>query len=178
MVQCRVKTRPMKTTVEHPYYGTITYDTGTDKVTAQKGNLAEQLTWLMHHQEELGGEDYYPHTFFRACEFLGICGGELDVSIKTEGKFTPPPDAELKMIVEHPLYGTLTYDTGTDKVTVQKGNLAERLTYLIHHQDQLGHGYYPSAFYRACEVLGICGGELEVSVKIEGEHDLPPGAVY
>jgi hypothetical protein len=172
----------VRTTVEHPLYGTLTYDTGTDRVTVQKGDLAEQLTWLIHHQDQLGGEDYYPYTFFRACEFLGICGGELDVSITTEGKFTPPPDAELKMIVGHPLYGRITYDTGTDKVTVQKGDLAERLSWLIHHQDQLSGLkpglYYPSAFYRACEVLGICGGELEVSVKIEGEANLPPGAVY
>jgi hypothetical protein len=169
----------MKTFVKHPLYGRLTYDTGPDKVTVQKGDLAERLTWLMHHQEELGGEDYYPYTFFRACEFLGICGGELDVSTKTEGKFTPPPDAQFKMVVEHPLFGRLAYDARTDKVTVEKGDLAERLTWLIHHQDEMPYGgYYPNAFCRACEVLGICGGELDVKITTKGGAHLPPGAVY
>ena len=84
----------------------------------------------------------------------------------------------MKTIVEHPLYGRITYDTGTNKVTVQKGNLAERITWLIHHQDGLGTGYYPSAFLRACELLGICGGELDCKITREGEHDLPEGSVF
>jgi hypothetical protein len=83
----------MKTIVEHPLYGRITYDSGTSRATVQKGNLAERLTWLMHHQEELGGGDYYPNAFLRACELLGICGGELDVKISKEGEFTPPDEA-------------------------------------------------------------------------------------
>ena len=78
----------MKTIVEHPLYGRISYDTGTGKVTVQKGNLAERLTWLINHQDQLGG-DYYPNAFLRACELLGICGGELEVKITKEGEFTP-----------------------------------------------------------------------------------------
>jgi hypothetical protein len=170
----------MKTIVKHPLYGRLTYDTGAKKlVTVQKGDLAERLTYLMHHQDQLGQEDYYPYTFFRACEFLGICGGEVDVSTKTEGKFTPPPDAKFKMIVEHPFYGRLSYDAGTDKVTVQKGDLAERLTWLIHHQDEMPYGgYYPSAFLRACELLGVSGGELDVHITSEDGPNLPPGACF
>lgn len=84
----------------------------------------------------------------------------------------------MKTIVEHPLYGTITYDSGTKKVTVQKGDLAERLTWLMSHQDQLGGDYYPNAFLRACELLGICGAELDVKITTEGEANLPPEAEY
>jgi hypothetical protein len=86
----------MKTTVEHPVYGTITYDSGTKKVTVQKGNLAERLTWLMNHPDELsalkpGG--YYPNVFLRACEMLGIIGGDLKVRVDTTGEANLPDDA-------------------------------------------------------------------------------------
>jgi hypothetical protein len=60
----------------------------------------------------------------------------------------------MKTIDKHPLYGRLVYDSETDKVTVSKGNLAERLTWLLNHQEMLGPGYYPNAFLRACEFLG------------------------
>jgi len=83
----------------------------------------------------------------------------------------------VKTIVHHPLYGRLTHDTATGKVTVQKGDLAERLTWLMRHQDELGTGYYPNAFLRACELLGVCGGELDVKISTKGESP-PPGTVY
>ena len=83
----------MKTTVTHPLYGKISYDTGTGEVRAQKGDLAERLTWLVHHQDQLGG-GYYPNAFLRACELLGVIGGELDSEIKTEGEIDPGPNAE------------------------------------------------------------------------------------
>ena len=86
----------------------------------------------------------------------------------------------MKVIIEHPVYGHITYDSGPKKVAVEKGNLAERLTWVMTHLDQYGEkgGYHPNNFLRACELLGVCGGELDVSVKTEGEANLPPGAVY
>jgi hypothetical protein len=74
----------------------------------------------------------------------------------------------MKTIIEHPVYGTITYESNTGKVTVQKGNLAERITWLIKHQEEIPGGYYPDAFLRACEVLGIWGGELDSKITQEG----------
>jgi hypothetical protein len=84
----------MRTVVTHRLYGTLSYDDERDKVTVQKGDLAERLSWLMHHQDLLGEKGYYPNAFLRACEYAGICGAELDVKVSTEGKFPPPPGAE------------------------------------------------------------------------------------
>jgi hypothetical protein len=84
----------MITRVEHPLYGTLTYDSERDQVKVQKGDLAERLTWLLHHQELLGPGGYYPNEFLRACEYAGIIGGELDSKISISGKFPPPPGAE------------------------------------------------------------------------------------
>ena len=69
----------------------------------------------------------------------------------------------MKTIVEHPLYGTLTYDTGTDKVTVQKGDLAERLTWVLHHLDKFdgGGGYHPG-FLSGLRAPRRLRGELDV----------------
>jgi hypothetical protein len=83
----------------------------------------------------------------------------------------------MKTTIQHSLYGQITYDTQTGQVTVQKGDLAERLTWLLKPKNYhlLGTGYHPGEFLRACQVLGISEG-VE-SIKTEGEPKLPEGAV-
>jgi hypothetical protein len=50
--------------------------------------------------------------------------------------------------IQHSLYGKITYDSETGVVTVQKGDLAERLTWLIKPRNaHLFEGYYPDKFY-------------------------------
>jgi hypothetical protein len=63
-------------------------------------------------------------------------------------------------------------------VTVQRGDLAERITWLLQpkNDDLLGHGYYPNYLIRPCEVLGIMLGAK--STTTEGEEPLPPDTVY
>lgn len=78
----------MKTTIDHPVYGKISYENNTGKVTVQKGNLAERITWLMKHQDEIPGP-VTPDVFLRVCELLGLWGGELDVKITREGPEGP-----------------------------------------------------------------------------------------
>jgi hypothetical protein len=84
----------------------------------------------------------------------------------------------MKTIVEHPLYGRMSYDTATNRVSVQHDSIAKQLNYLMRNQDELGSGYYPDSFVRACELLGIVGGELDVKITTEGEVEPPPRAVY
>jgi hypothetical protein len=79
----------VKTIIDHPVFGQITFESDTGKVTVQKGNLAERITWVMHHMDEMPYKDYYPDSFLRACELLGVCGGELDVEIRNEGPEGP-----------------------------------------------------------------------------------------
>jgi hypothetical protein len=84
----------------------------------------------------------------------------------------------MKTTVIHQFLGRITYDTQTDQVTVQRGDLEERLTWLLKakNEELLGPGYYPDPFLRACEVLGIAQG-IE-NITTEGAPSLPPGTVY
>lgn len=84
----------------------------------------------------------------------------------------------MKTTIQHSLYGQIVFDTEANRITVEHGDLAERLTWLMKPKnvELLGPGYYPDKFLQACQVLGISQG-IE-SVKTEGELTLPPGAVY
>ena len=84
----------------------------------------------------------------------------------------------VKTTIQHSLYGQIVFDTEANRITVEHGDLAERLTWLMKPKnvELLGPGYYPDKFLQACQVLGISQG-IE-SVKTEGELTLPPGAVY
>jgi hypothetical protein len=77
-------------------------------------------------------------------------------SVKTEGEEEP----HVKTIIEHSIYDRITHDGETDRVTVQRGQLAERISWLLKPEnDRLrGHGYYPNYFIRPCEVLDIILG--------------------
>jgi hypothetical protein len=83
----------------------------------------------------------------------------------------------MKTIIENTIYGRITYDDETKAVTVQRGDLAERITWLLKDKNAhvLGHGYWPDRFIRVCEVLGIM--QHAESVKTEGEEEPPPGAI-
>jgi hypothetical protein len=63
----------MKTTIQHPIYGRIEYDDETDQVNVLRRDLAERITWMLKPKNShLLGHGYYPDTFLRACEVLGI----------------------------------------------------------------------------------------------------------
>ncbi len=77
----------MKTTIEHEIFGRMTHDSGTDKVTVERGDLAEQITWLLKSKNQhLLGTGYWPNDFIRACEVLGIM--EWITSVKSDAE--PP----------------------------------------------------------------------------------------
>ena len=84
----------------------------------------------------------------------------------------------MKTTIENSVYGRITYDEETNRVSVERGDMAERLTWLLKEKNThlLGHGYWPDKFIRVCEVLGIM--QHAESVKTEGEEPLPPGTVY
>jgi hypothetical protein len=163
----------MMTTIQHPIFGWIEYDSGEDKVSVQRGDLAKRMEWLMNPENQhLLGRGYWPDTFIRVCEVVGIM--QEAESIKTEGE----QELHAKTIIEHRLYGRIIYDDETGKVTVQHGQLAERISWLLKPKNYrlLGHGYWPSRFCRACQVLGIMEGVRKVTTS--GEEPLPPGTVY
>ena len=67
------------------------------------------------------------------------------------------------------------------KISVRKPDLAERLTWLLKHEDELyGLAHYHTGLngrlIAVMEYLGIAGGITKVTT--EGEQELPPGAVY
>jgi hypothetical protein len=155
----------MMTTIQHPIFGWIEYDSGEDKVSVQRGDLAERMEWLMKPENrQLLGRGYWPDTFIRVCEVLGIM--QEAEAIKTEGE----QELHAKMIIEHRLYGRITYEKG--RVSVQRGDLAERITWLLkpknHHL--LGGGYWPDDLCKVCEVLGI----MDRHVKITSDQQPPP----
>ncbi len=84
----------------------------------------------------------------------------------------------MKTTIDHNLFGKITYDDSTGQVSVQKGDLAERLTWLLKPKNSalLGQGYHPDRFMAAVHALGIASGIEDV--KREGEYELPEGAVY
>jgi hypothetical protein len=82
------------------------------------------------------------------------------------------------MITEmtHRLFGKITYDNNTGKITVEKPNLKERLTWLMApEQADMFEGYHPDKFYHALELGGISIGITEY--ERHGEENIPPGAV-
>lgn len=59
----------MKTTLQHPIYGRITYNDETKVVTVQRGYLAERITRLLKDKNaHLVGHGYWPDRFIRVCE--------------------------------------------------------------------------------------------------------------
>jgi hypothetical protein len=84
----------------------------------------------------------------------------------------------MKTIIQHPTYGRIEYNDVTNRVTVQRRDLAERITWLLKPENDrlLGHGYWPSRFCRACEALGLMQGHPNITTR--GERPLPPGTVY
>jgi hypothetical protein len=86
----------MKTTLQHPIYGRITYNDETKVVTVQRGYLAERIAWLLKDKNaHLVGHGYWPDRFIRVCEVLGIM--QYAESVKTEGEEEP----HVKTIIEH-----------------------------------------------------------------------------
>ena len=81
-------------------------------------------------------------------------------------------------IVEHPNYGRLTHDSRTQKVTGKNKDLCAELHYLVTHRELLSGDYYPNAFLRACQDVGVIGAGIDVKITTEGEFPPPEGAVY
>jgi hypothetical protein len=77
----------------------------------------------------------------------------------------------MKTTIEHRLFGRIEYDTATDKIKVRRPDLEERLTWLMKpkNQHELGTGYWPDTFIRACEVLGI----MEEARRVISDHQPP-----
>ena len=86
----------------------------------------------------------------------------------------------MKIEILHNVFGSVTVDD-EGQISVRKPDLAERLTWLLKHEDELhGHAQYHTGmtgrFIAVMEYLGIAGGITKVTT--EGEQELPPGAVY
>lgn len=87
----------------------------------------------------------------------------------------------MKIEILHNVFGSITMDE-EGKIEVRKPDLAERLTYLLAHFDELGaqvQRYGAGDQGRLIAVLeytGLAGGITKVTS--EGEQPLPPGAVY
>jgi hypothetical protein len=116
----------MKTTITHPIYGRIEYDSGKDKVSVQRGDLAERIKWLLRPENErLLGHGVGRDRFIEACAVLGILFGAK--SIQT----TSLEEPGVKTIIESSIHGRITHDDETDRVSVQRGQLAERISWLL-----------------------------------------------
>jgi hypothetical protein len=142
-------------------------------VSVQRGDLAERIKWMLRPENErLLGHGIGRDQFIEACAVLGILLGAR--SIKTTSQEEPG----VKTIIESWIYGRITHDDETDRVTVQRGQLAERISWLLKPENDplLGHGYWPNRFCQACEILGLMQGHPKITTS--GERPLPPGAVY
>jgi hypothetical protein len=74
------------------------------------------------------------------------------------------------------LFGKITYDNNTDKITVEHPNVKERLTWLMApEQEHLFPSYYPDKFYQAMIVGGLMGGTTEYQVI--GKENMSDDAV-
>jgi hypothetical protein len=71
----------------------------------------------------------------------------------------------MKTTIQHPIYGRIEYNDVTDRVTTQRGDLAEWMTWLLKPRNDrfFGHGYWPSRFCRAYEVLGLMQGRPKIN---------------
>jgi hypothetical protein len=87
----------------------------------------------------------------------------------------------MKIEILHNVFGSITMD-GEGKIEVRKPDLAERLTYLLAHFDDLGDQVQrygagdQGRLIAVLEYMGLAGGITKVTT--EGEQPLPPGAVY
>ncbi len=109
----------------------------------QHGDLAEHIKWLLKPENaRLLGHWLRPNRFIEAWAGLGILFGARKIT--TSGK----EEHRVKTTIEHSIYGRITHDDETGKVTVQRGDLAERITWLLKpkNDDFLGHGYYPNVY--------------------------------
>ena len=84
----------------------------------------------------------------------------------------------MKTTIQHPIFGRITYDDVTERVSIEHGNLAGRIRWLLKPKNSalLGHGYFPDRFLRACEVLGIMHSAQ--SIKTTRRRKSPRGTVY
>jgi hypothetical protein len=69
---------------------------------------------------------------------------------------------EMKTTIIHPIYGRIEYDSGKDRVSVQRGDLAERIKWMLRPENErlLGHGIRRDQFIEACAVLGVLFGAV------------------
>ncbi len=89
-------------------------------------------------------------------------------------------DNIMNIEILHNVFGSITVDD-EGKISVRKPDLAERLTWLLKHEDDLyGLAHYQTGLagrlIAVMEYLGIAGGITKVTA--EGEQELPPGTVY
>jgi len=51
----------------------------------------------------------------------------------------------MKTIIEHQVFGRMEYDTARRKLTVEKGDIADRIAWLLKPENEhlLGGGYIP-----------------------------------
>jgi hypothetical protein len=83
----------------------------------------------------------------------------------------------MKIEILHNIFGAITYDDG--QLTVRKPDLAERITWLLKHEDDL-HGlkHYQTGMQgrliAILEYMGLSGGITKVTAT--GAEPLPPGA--
>jgi hypothetical protein len=87
---------------------------------------------------------------------------------------------QMKIEILHNVFGSITVDQ-EGKISVGKPDLAERLAWLLDHEEDLyGIAHYHTGLngrlVAVMEYLGIAGGITKVTT--EGEQQLPPGAVY
>jgi len=78
------------------------------------------------------------------------------------------------------LFDSITVDE-EGKISVRKPDLAERLAWLLDHEEDLpGIAHYNAGLtgrlVAVMEYIGIARGITEVTT--EGDQELPPGAVY
>jgi len=131
----------MKTTITHPIYGRIEYDSGKDNVSVQRGDLAERIKWMLRPENErLLGQGIRRDQFIEACALLGILFGAR--TIKTTSQDKPG----VKTIIESSIYGRITHDDETDRVTVQRGPPERKLSRepAWHHRS----GDVPTSYLR------------------------------
>jgi hypothetical protein len=87
----------------------------------------------------------------------------------------------MKIEILHNVFGSITMDE-EGKIEVRKADLAERLTYLLDHFDELGGQvqHYSAGdqgrLIAVLEYMGLARGITKVTTK--GEHGLPPGTIY
>jgi hypothetical protein len=77
---------------------------------------------------------------------------------------------------QHDLFGLITYDNNTGKITVEHNNVKERLKWLLApEQEHLFTGYYPDRFRKAMELSTLMFGVTDE--KRIGKENIPDDAV-